>query len=288
MKDVVQLNLFSWDCELLAKGQDALARLDFSGARKALQTICNKISNHPTAQYGLRLCNDWEYVLKKKKHLNKIIACEFLWNAIHEYNFGTSEMAVTLRNALLKMLAAAIEKMDTHFFSDSGLCLGQIFSELKYFSKAISAFKSLLEYYPHEPSLLVLFANTLWQANNKRQAKIYYIKALLIAPTEIPALAIKDQEISSLMRKEGPYMTPIYEWLHQDMPLLNLPKIHGEDLEHFGALEIYYKILQVNQLEAAGDYDQMLICQNELETQVPEIFSLYMEEAKPLQSHYFG
>ncbi|MBF0287293.1 MAG: hypothetical protein HQM14_05690 [SAR324 cluster bacterium] len=288
MKNVVQLNLFPWDCELLAKGQDALNKLDFSGARKIFQTICNKISDHSTAQYGLSLCNDWEYFLTKKKHLNKIIACEFLWQAIHGYDFKADEIAIVLRSALLKMLAATVEKIDDHFFSDSGLCLGQIFSELKIFPKAISAFESLLEYYPHDPHLLVRFANTLWQANKKVRAKIYYIKALLIAPTEVPSLSIEDTEISLLMKKEGPYMTPIYEWLQHDMLPLDLPTIYGEDLEHFGALEIYYKILRVNQLEAEGSYDKMMVYQNELQAQSPEIFALYIEESKPLQSYYFG
>ena len=83
----------------------------------------------------------------------------------------------------------------------------------------------------------------LWQANKKAQAKICYIKALLIAPSEIPSLPIKDEEIAYLLKSEGPCMTLIHVWLQYGMPYIDLPTIHGEDLEHFGALNIYYKII---------------------------------------------
>ncbi|MBF0279447.1 MAG: hypothetical protein HQM13_16740 [SAR324 cluster bacterium] len=262
------------------QGYEALERLEFKLAGKAFQDVVEIIEDHQEALSGLSLCEHWQVIFQKRKHLPPINACEFLWNAITSFNFETTPLSMVLKKAILKKLSEDVKGIDPDLFSDSGLCLGQIFRELEEYSKAIEAFAPLLERYPHEPHLLVHYGNTLWQAEETIQAKINYIKALLIAPSEISALPIHDQEISELVNSEGPYMAPIFEWLHNGMPLLEMPKIQGENLEHIGALEIYYLLLEVNEMKKKGDFEQMVTVRQELKHQAPDIFSVYMEKVK--------
>ena len=275
-----QLNLFTWDFVRLGEGYDALEKLDLKRAQQAFTDIIEKIQDHQDAHQGLTLCYDWLPLLKKKKRLGQITASEFLWKVVTEYHFGTTPLALTLKKALLKKLARDLEHIDPHLFSDSGLCLGQIFRELEDYSRAVATFAPLLEYYPYEPQLLIHYGNALWQAEKKIQAKINYIKALLIAPSEVGSLPIDDEAIACLVETEGPYMAPVYEWLYHGMPPLGLPKIQGENLEHLGALEIFYLLVQVNKLKTKGDHAQMVAFRKELQIKAPDIFAAYMAQIK--------
>lgn len=276
-----QLNLFSWDFDIMGEGHSALMQLDFKYARKVFEEILENTHEHQEAQQGLTLCDDWQSLFEKNKRLEQVIACEFLWQAMSTYDFDENSIALSLKKSFLKMLAREIEQFDVHLYSDSGLCLGQMLLELEEISKAIDAFDPLLEYYPHDPYLLVHYGNTLWHSEDKTKAKINYIKALLIAPSMILPLPIKDQEMENLIKNEGPYMAPIYEWIKHRMPVLDIPTIKGEDLEHVGALAVYYMLKRVNEMRTSGNLEQMTLLGLELQTQAPEVFETYMENIQP-------
>ncbi len=254
----VQLNLFTWDDERMGEGYDGLERLDFKRARNAFEGIIENIEDHQKAQQGLTLCEDWELVLDKAERLDPINASEFLWKAITDYDFGTTSLPMTLKKALLKKLAADVQQISSNLLSDSGLCLGQVFLE---------------------------YGNTLWHPEEKIQAKINYIKALLIAPSEIASLLTKDEEIADLIEDAGPYLAPIYEWMNHGMPALEIPKIRGENPEHIDALEIYDKLIQINEMKGKGDH-QMVTFRKELKLQAPKIFAAYMKNQNGVNSKF--
>jgi len=273
-----QLDLFSWEHNAMERAHKAFIELNFSWARSAFEAVLEAKSGHRTAILGLKLCDDWEHYFRNRDQLGVILACEILWEAIFSYDFGKNSIALSLKKGLLQSLANTIEDIDVHLFSESGLCLGQVCLEMDEIAKGLDAFHPLLEYYPHDHYLLVHYGNALWDANESVQAKINYIKALLIFPSEIPFLPIKDQEMLHLIKNVGPYMAPIYEWVKQGMPPLGIPHIKGENLEHFGALEIFYMLNQANEVKMAGDMEQLASLGRKLKHQAPEIFDSFMEK----------
>ena len=278
MANSEQLDLFTPTATLIARGFEALEKLDFAKAHFLFQVVLQQCDSYQDAQYGLVLCSDWVSIFRKKRRLDCVRAYELLWQTICEYEFGTASYALALKKALLRKLARDLERFDNYLFSDSGLCLGQIFNQLEEYSRAVQAFEPLLETYPYEPHLIVHFANTLWQAQQKRRAKLSYIKAWMIAPSLLISLPVKDDEFQQLIVTEGPYMAPIFEWIRQGMPSLDCPRIQGENLEHVAALKIYDAINSIHHMKANGQYDEIRMVEQHLKSEVPDIYQAYKEQ----------
>ena len=280
MAKLKQLELFSPEAELIARGYDALSQFDFKKARQSFQKVLEQSDSYQEARHGLVLCRDWLPIFRKKKRLDRVRACELLWQSICEYDFGAAAYSLALKKALLRMLARDVKYFDIHLFSDSGLCLGQILNQMEEHTRAVQAFEPLLDIYPYEPHLLVHYANVLWQARQNLQAKLNYIKAWMIAPSIVISLPVKDEEFGQLIITEGPYMAPIYEWIRQGMPPLDCPRIQGENLEHMAALKIYDVIISILQMKNHGQYDEMLAAQQQLKSQAPDIYEACRDQGK--------
>lgn len=271
MANLQQLELFSPESDLIACGFETLRQLDFENALRLFREVLRQFDTHQEAQHGVVLCRDWASIFRKQRRLDRVRACELLWQSICEYDFGATAYASVLKQALLRKLAQDVERFDNHLFSDSGLCLGEIYCKLEEYSRAVQAFAPLLERYPYEPCLLVHYANALWQARDRFQAKLFFVKAWMIAPSLLKSFVVKDEDFKQLIVDEGPYMAPIYEWIRQGMPELECPQIRGENLEHVAALKIYDAVMRIHKMKIRGQFVRVEEAQKLLRRQAPEV-----------------
>ncbi len=271
-----QLDLFAQDNVTAGKGYMALENLNFEEAIRLFRKNLSENTENERAKHGLALSEYWEKIFREYLLTGGEEGCDYLWSKIICFPFDEMGKPWAFRRSLLNRLAVDIERIDTNMFTGSDLCLGRVLIELEDYNKALPAFENLLLHKKNCAKLSALYGDAHWHAGNKFQARINYVKALLIAPREVSVAQLPDKEFERMSDEAGPFLAPIYVWIECGMPDLGIYNINPTDPDHKNPCEIYTLLLRAEKMRIKRNYDEMISLRRKLKKRDPEIFQTYI------------
>jgi tetratricopeptide (TPR) repeat protein len=268
-----QLDLFGQDRIKLGEGYAALARLDLDKAASIFGDLVRENPQFADAADGKAMALEWGDALWGIESLNSEAAALALWEKVGSSSFG--QWGDGLRKALVRRVISLIGKNED-FFIPPGLCLGSLHIEVMQYEQAESSLRKLLEKHPHNARLLCLLGNSLVPQQRRSEARVFYAKAFLRSPREASAEGPNDDELVALIRREGPYMTPVYGLLEEVLPLVDVGATVAVDQYHDQALEIYRSLLRAEAAREKRDHRKMVEERKILKALSPEAFEAYI------------
>ncbi len=268
-----QFDLFGLDRIKLGEGYAALARLDLDKAASIFGDLVRDDPQFADAVDGKAMALAWGDVLRGIESLNGAAAALSLWEKIRSFSFG--QWGDGLRKALVKKVIDLVGDNDD-FFIPPDLCLGFLHIDVMQYERAEDSLRKLLEKHPDNARLLCLLGNALVPQRRRSEARVYYAKAFLRSPREASEAGANDDELAAIIRREGPYLTPIHGLLEGVLPLVDTAAIVAVDQDHAGMLEIYRALSRADAARVKRDHRMMVEERKILKELSAEVFDAYI------------
>ncbi len=271
--DACQLDLFGLDRMKLGEGYAALSALDLDRAASIFNSLTLDKPDFGDAREGFVMAAAWSDILWEMETRGPQDSAVFLWEKIQSYDFG--QWGNGLRKGLIKRLIDLIGN-DDGFYVLPDLCLGFLHAELAEYERAEDAFRRLLERHPDDVRIMCRLGNSLFFQKKLSQARHLYAQALLAAPADVDFCAVEDPEVRGLVKECGPIMAPVYAWLRDILPLVDVADISSDDLDHEKALKIYHIITLAEEARGKGNHQVMVEQRRILKKTDPEVLEEYL------------
>ncbi len=268
-----QLDLFGQDRIKLGEGYAALARLDLDKAASIFGDLIRENPQFADAADGKTMALEWGDVLWGIESLNSEAAALSLWKKVGSSSFD--QWGDGLRKALVRRVISLIGNNED-FFIPPDLCLGSLHIEVMQYEQAERSLRKLLEKHPDNARLLCLLGNSLAPQQRRSEARVFYAKAFLRSPREASAGGPNDDELAALIRREGPSMTPVYGFMENVLPLVNIVAPVAVDQDHDQALKIYCSLSRAEAAREKRDHRKMVEERKVLKELSPEVFEAYI------------
>jgi len=272
-----QFDLFGQDRIKLGDGYAALARLDLDKAASIFGDLIREDPQFTDAVDGKTLALEWGDMLWSIDALDSEAAALALWQKVRSSSFG--KWGDGLRKALVKKVIGLIGDNED-FFIPPDLCLGSLHIDVLQYEEAEHSLRKLLEKHRDNARLLCLLGNSLVPQQRRSEARVLYAKAFLHSPCEANAAWLSDDELAAIIKREGPYMTPVYGLLEDLLPPVDVTATVAVDRDHGRALEIYRTLIRAEGAREKRDHRNMVEARKILKALSPEVFEVYIDRLK--------
>ncbi|MEW6521258.1 MAG: hypothetical protein AB1461_17800 [Thermodesulfobacteriota bacterium] len=99
-----------------------------------------------------------------------------------------------------------------------------------------------------------------------------YARALLLAPHEVAAEAMRNQPLAAVIKEYGPALAPIHGFLEGLLPLVAL-----ESAPATREARVYGLLRHAEQARRSGQHQAMVTARRDLKNLAPEILQAYLE-----------
>jgi len=281
----IQLDLFSWDKVKIVEGYKALSVMNFEGAETIFKEVILHAPDHSLAREGMEMADYWSKIFQRVESLQGEKELLFLWEKIKGYSFTKENGPQQFRKSLIENLLRQMNRSSS-FYIHPDLCSGYLYIVLKDYTKAEKALKALVADHPFNGRILGYLADSIWMQDKISEAQEIYLKALLIAPHEVSLKEIKNDELLEIIEDSGIYMTPVYGWLRNILPLRDIKVKKTYNKEHERCLKIYQVIRKAENVRKDGNNEKVIEQRKLLKQIAPEVFEKYFERIK--QMRIFG
>lgn len=268
-----QFDLFGQDRIKLGDGYASLAKLELDKAASIFGDLIRDNPLFADAADGKAMALEWGDALWGIESLNDEAAALSLWEKIGSFSFG--QWGDGLRKALVKRVIDLIGDNE-NFFIPPDLCLGFLHIDVMQYEQAEDSLRKLLEKHPDNARLLCLLGNALVPQRRRSEARVFYAKAFLRSPREASEAGPNDDELAVIIRREGPYMTPVYGLLEDVLPLVDAAAIVAVDQDHARTLEIYRALSRADAARGKRDHRKMVEERKILKELSTEVFEAYI------------
>ena len=84
----IQLNLFSWQTELCAKGWQCLANFDFVAADKTFFSLLRQDADNLVYTEAIKTISYWKEKIEKCNKMEDLETIQFLFSEFNDFNFS--------------------------------------------------------------------------------------------------------------------------------------------------------------------------------------------------------
>lgn len=268
-----QLDLFGLERIKLGEGYAALARLDLDRAASIFGDLIMENPDFAEAAEGEAMALEWSDALRATGSFTPEAAALSLWERLRSFSFG--RWGDELRKALVRRVINLIGNNED-FFIPPDLCLGSLHIDVMQYEQAERSLRKLLEKHPDNARILCLLGNSLVPQQRRSEARLLYAKAFLRSPREASEAGPNDDELAAIIKREGPYMTPLYGLLEDVLPLLDVGATVAVDQDHDHALEIYRALVRAEAARKKRDHRKMVEERKVLKELSPGVFEVYI------------
>jgi tetratricopeptide (TPR) repeat protein len=269
----LQFDLFGQARIKLGDGYASLARLDLDKAASIFGDLIRDNPQFADAADGKTMALEWGDALWGIESLNCEAAALSLWEKIGSSSFG--QWGDGLRKALVKRVIELIGANED-FFIPPDLCLGSLHIDVMQYEQAEDSLRKLLEKHPDNARIFCLLGNALLPQRRRSEARGFYAKAFVRSPREAGEAGPNDDELAAIIRREGPYMTPVYGLLEDVLPLVDAAAIVAVDQDHARTLKIYRALSRAEAAREKRDHRKMVEERKVLKELSPEVFEAYI------------
>ncbi|MCK9263593.1 MAG: hypothetical protein M0R18_07230 [Deltaproteobacteria bacterium] len=267
----MQLNLFQWDLIEIGRARESLAILDFAGARQRLQKVLNVLPGHREALRTMRDVQFWEDGVNESDKLDPEPAIRYLWERMQGFPFGDTESYVILRRTLLGRLLVMMHYRESLYIPPD-LCRGFLYLQLEDHAAATTELRLLLERLPDNGRLRAYLADALWMQGKEKAAAEMYAAALLISPQSVNTAALRNPQVTGLVREHGPERAPMYGYMTGLLPL-GVPSVETATPE----TRAYACLVAAERARLRNDYQVMIAARRDFKEQAPAVFQDYLD-----------
>lgn len=271
-----QLNIFSWQAELLTEGWELLGKFDFANSEKKFSELTFLEPGHDEAVKALEIVAFWKNSFEifgkvdKSEGLKKIVAD---FNGFH---FSPAWGPQVFRKALLNKIVSHTRKTNV-FFLDGQNNLSTL---LVMQGKVREAEKELQAYIGkngESPLLLWQLAEVQWKLNKANEAKRNYLFALLTGLPDVSFKNMSNEILSRLIEKHGQELAPAWAFLYNHLPLLTQQEYTDLEKKHPSrTVKACLLFVKAEQAKKENNFSEAVGYRKQLSVTEPELFKAYM------------
>ncbi|MGF1669442.1 MAG: hypothetical protein ACFCU6_03265 [Balneolaceae bacterium] len=274
--DHAQLNIFSWQNETLAKGYNKLAAFSFDEAEVIFTEIKMRyMSTDTEVDEALILVNYWRIFFEQIEDKSVEHQIRFLHEEVSRFRFSKTWGMELLRAALIRHVIGLMRQRGEFFITEQ-VALSDLYSEVNSIKMAEQVLTRQLSLDERDNNLRFRLAHIMWHNGLKGEAKKHYALGLIYNPVLVPRRYLSCSEISELINRHGPEMTPAYGWVDGIIPLLHSPEdIPAMNDAHRKALACYRLLTKAERASKNRNIDGCVEYRKELKKSHPGFYEAY-------------
>ncbi len=272
----IQLNLFSWQTEQLAKGWKCLEEFNFVQSKKIFHTILHQDANDEEAAIALKIISYWKNIFDKCERLKTSDKINLLLTELESYTFPNAWGPNIFKDVILQNVITIV-KNENIFLINNNTNLANLYLMA---NNPINAEKEILKYLETNKAtanILILLANTQWTLSEFDEARQNYMEALLINSDEVQTDEIENKTLISVINEYGKEMAPAWGWIYKQLPL----KIFSEKNEFIYSskkgMYACYLLYKAEKARLQNDYKEKILFRKLLKENEPELYKAYFK-----------
>ncbi len=274
----VQLNLFSWQTEQLARGWQYLAGLNFDEAKKIFLTVLHQDAGDEEAILALRIISYWKENFEKCSKMEDPGKVPFLFSELESFLFPKAWGPKLFRDALLQKIISIAQKTGA-FHINNNLTIADLYlmaDKPEYAELEILKYTEINE---ASASVLSRLADIQWILGKFPEAGQNYLKALLVNPGEIRPEKTENKTLAAIIKKYGTEMAPAWGWIYSQLPLTEFKENESCEITKRGLYACYLLSMAEKSMKQ-NNVKQMVDFRKLLKEKEPELFDAYFEQLR--------
>ncbi|MFH2143973.1 MAG: hypothetical protein ABIJ97_16225 [Bacteroidota bacterium] len=269
----VQLNLFSWQTEQLAKGWRCIAGFNFIEAEEVFLTVLGQDTNNDEATLALKIVLYWKENFERCSEMGDLEKMQFIFEKWEKFSFPKTWGAKLFSNALLQEIISIAKRLNI-FYINNNITIADLYLFAEKTEYAEQEMLNFLKTNERSASVLWHLANLQWILDKKLEAKQNYLKAILINPDEIQIEKTENKALAAIIKKYGTEMTPAWGWIHSQLPIIEFKENECGETTKRG-LYAYYLLSMAETLDKQRNFKQIINYRKLLKENEPELYDAY-------------